>query len=270
MILLHRKPGRALSGIVSELWVVRTDDYPYPRETMLPEGGPVVMFNLGPELGIVDGESGRVEPVRKAWAAGERTGPLTVEARSGYDVVGVRFRPGAARPFLGAPLDELTDRVVELDDLGRRAWLDTRERLRDVTTPEDRLRILENELLRRFPGVPAPDGLVMAAVRRLSRGPVTPSVRGTARELGVSHRFLVERFRRDVGVPPKLLQRILRLQRAVALEDEHPEWDWSRIAGASGYYDQAHLIRDFRILGRLTPGEYRRRRAEWANYVPGG
>jgi transcriptional regulator GlxA family with amidase domain len=78
------------------------------------------------------------------------------------------------------------------------------------------------------------------------------SVSALADSAGVSNRQLERRFIHDVGIGPKLLCRILRFQeifRAVDRADPR----WAVVAADCGYYDQAHLIRDFQQFARQTP-----------------
>jgi AraC-like DNA-binding protein len=75
-----------------------------------------------------------------------------------------------------------------------------------------------------------------------------------ASEIGCSRRHLTDGFREQVGVSPKLLARILRFQRAVALVGRGP--GWAEIAARCGYYDQAHMVRDFQQFAGAAPGEF--------------
>jgi AraC-like DNA-binding protein len=79
-----------------------------------------------------------------------------------------------------------------------------------------------------------------------------------AAELGCSRRYLVAGFREQVGVPPKTLARILRFHRAVGMMGSGP--GWAEIALSCGYYDQAHLIRDFNQFAGSSPSDFARRR----------
>ncbi len=77
-----------------------------------------------------------------------------------------------------------------------------------------------------------------------------------AGELGWSHRHLIARFRREIGLPPKTVARIVRFERALRLARREAEPSWAEIAHACGYADQAHLIRDFRAFAGTTPGAW--------------
>ena len=79
-------------------------------------------------------------------------------------------------------------------------------------------------------------------------------VRALAADLGWSPRRLIERFRDHVGLPPKAAARVIRLDRAVsALRSGTPRI--AEVAAACGYADQAHLGRELRELGGITPGQ---------------
>src|SRR5690606_667258 len=81
-----------------------------------------------------------------------------------------------------------------------------------------------------------------------------------AAQLGVTDRHLRRAFHEHVGVGPKEYVRSVRLQRVVRLATTSN--DWGRIAVDAGYYDQAHLIADFRQLVGVTPGAFATRARE--------
>jgi transcriptional regulator GlxA family with amidase domain len=65
---------------------------------------------------------------------------------------------------------------------------------------------------------------------------------------------LIDRFRDHIGLPPKAAARVIRLDRAVsALRSGTPRV--ADVAAVCGYADQAHLGRELRELGGITPGQ---------------
>ncbi|MDC0721958.1 helix-turn-helix domain-containing protein [Nannocystis bainbridge] len=169
------------------------------------------------------------------------------------DIVAVRFRPGAARAFFTVPADALTDARVPVDALGWPAAA-----LLDVlaTLPDARARVhhLARVLLahRRHPL----DPLVARATRALAQTR-PPSIAELADTLGITRQSLARRVRQAVGVGPKELARVLRLQRAALALRAAPR-DHAALACELGYHDQAHFIHEMRALGGLTPGAYAR------------
>ena len=79
---------------------------------------------------------------------------------------------------------------------------------------------------------------------------------GLASDVGWSHKHLITQFREQLGAPPRLLGRILRLQRATRLVGRLKQPRWAELALDCGYFDQSHMIREFRQLAGCTPEQY--------------
>ena len=85
-----------------------------------------------------------------------------------------------------------------------------------------------------------------------SRG--TVDIRSLAVEVGWSRRHLAEQFRAEIGLPPKAVARVLRFERSKELlRRPGRRLALAEVAGAAGYYDQAHLNRDWRDIAGCSP-----------------
>jgi AraC-like DNA-binding protein len=185
--------------------------------------------------------------------AGPDTGARWVPIPTGGQVAAVRFRPGAATDALGLPVDELRDQTVPMGELWGSAG-GLAERLAAATDGPTRVRILQATVRDRLAGLPAPDPLpggLVAALGRTGAGP--RGVAALARELGVSERHLHRRAVAAFGYGPKMLDRVLRLQRFLALARGGPA-GLAELAVRAGYTDQPHLTREARALTGVTPG----------------
>jgi AraC-like DNA-binding protein len=173
--------------------------------------------------------------------------------------IGVRFRPGAAAPLLGVPAHELTDRIVRLEDLWDADGARLREALLAAPGVDEMLERLQGALrarLDRAPESPAA-GLARQALRRITESATPPRVEALAADVGVSARHLRRAFTATVGIGPKAFARAVRFQRAA--QAAASQTSWAAVAAEAGYYDQAHLIGDFRALAGTTPGAFVRR-----------
>ncbi|WP_241758319.1 helix-turn-helix domain-containing protein [Myxococcus landrumensis] len=203
-----------------------------------------------------------------AYVIGTRLMPLQ---KGGADVppvaIAVRFKVAGAYPFFGVPMGELTNRVIHLDRLWGRegSWL--RERLHERPSLEGKLGVLQETLEARLRGgevfEPPSAHVVRRAVRVIAQARELPRVDALAKDLGVSDRQLRRAFEDVVGLGPKAYARVVRLQRALRASRRVATPDWGAIAAATGYYDQAHLISDFRGLTGHTPGALLRRSPPW-------
>ena len=201
----------------------------------------------GTQLVVPDGCIDLVASSRGVMVAGPDTGPMPTALRRGDTILGLRFCPGAAPPVLGWPANELRDRRVALEDLpGVKSFLAA---LEEGVAKKD-LTPLVGVVGRRLREVPAPDPLVRAAVGALARD---RPVRDLAPHLHLSERQLRRRFHAAVGYGPKVLARVLRLQRMLALAPGACG-NLARLAAEAGYADHAHMAAETARLTGLTPG----------------
>jgi AraC-like DNA-binding protein len=199
---------------------------------------------------------------RPAFAVGMMTRAIHVPLGAPVCTVAVRFLPGAAGWFLGVPLHELTDRDVAVTELRALGGVDRlAERLwQDGMDDTARLALIEQHLLSRLQvmALPAGPSLVGAALAALDGSGGAVRIEVLADQLGVSRQHLAAQFRTHVGLSPKLYARIQRFRRAAgALRDPDPAAvDWAQLALDCGYFDQSHLIRDFREFADSTPERF--------------
>ena len=180
-------------------------------------------------------------------------GTMTVEQRFHYagrmETVGVRFHPGMAGALLKLPPVVLTDDSAALEDVWGSSARQLRRRLDDAPSAVDCLRVLERAL---SPPKQA-SGPVERALRFLAAANGIADVDWMARQAGLSPRQFRRRCREEAGLGPKRLARVLRFRYANRLAAAARRPDWSSVAAAAGYFDQAHLIRDFREFTGRTP-----------------
>lgn len=176
--------------------------------------------------------------------AGPDTGPRIVELPAGVLSSGIRIRPGAAGAVLGCPTSEIRDHQVDAELVWGRQSAQLREELA-LTAPEQRLDLLADAIARRHS---EPDVLVVEAARRLA----VPGARVTAvaAGLGVSERQLNRRTLTAVGYGPKVLSRVARLRRLVALCGQN---SLGARAVDAGFASQAHMNEEVLRLTGLTP-----------------
>ncbi len=233
----------ALRGLVRS---VRVGEQLHPgmRVQRLPEGTTSML------LRVYDDGGGELS------LAGPRSRAVFKTVPPAARSVLVDFEPGASALFMGVPPRTLLDRYAPIES----TWGDAGRRLRDrlvaTTSLADARRVLEDGLVQRLRERPPNAAMRLArrAVARLRGDDAPPRVSDLAGELGVSARHLRRVFDEVVGLSPKELARMARLQRALAVP--RADASWSERAIEAGYYDQAHFIADFRDLVGTTPSRF--------------
>jgi AraC-like DNA-binding protein len=187
-------------------------------------------------------------------------------AQSGIQVA---LRPLGARALLGLPAGELAHIDVPADLVLGGACAELRARLAQADSWAERFAIVDRILLARVgaapetPGGPAEVGW---AWRRLLRSGGAVRVSELAAETGWSDRHLTSRFRAEIGLTPKAAARVIRFHRARNLlvrqvaaaggPGARPGFGLADLAAACGYFDQAHLAREFRDLAGCPPSRW--------------
>jgi AraC-like DNA-binding protein len=217
------------------------------RRLEVPSGEVHVIVSFGPEV--------RVPAPVRSFVAAPHSRHAVVESDGEQHGVELRLTPLGAHMLLGMPMHELADLVVPLDAALGRTGAELPERLSEAPTWEARFAVLDRLLARRLEAARAPAAGVEHAWWRLVGTHGATPVERLAEEVGWSRRHLFARFREHTGLPPKVFARILRFQRAAALMARPDGPSLCELALDCGYYDQAHLNRDFRAFAGRTPTE---------------
>ena len=181
---------------------------------------------------------------------GARTSVRRKRIRAGQRTITARLHLCASEVALGVPALALAGRIVSLDELwGDAVTRPLLDRLAAARTSADAATIIECSLSARAGASVAGSELAIAAAERLA----SSSVSAVADDLGVSERHLRRVFRDAVGMSPKAFAKLARFHRALGTARTNRRATWAGVAAATGYYDQAHLIDEFRTIAGVTP-----------------
>lgn len=190
--------------------------------------------------------------------AGMMSTVIEVPFKRPVRTLAVRFKPGAASHFFDTPLHELADLHPALGEL----WTNGEaHRFADAlwSRPLPDLQavaVIEQLLLQRLRAGHRKNELVQAAVGAIEASHGAIRIESLADALGVSRQHLASQFRARVGLPAKLFARVCRFQHASKRLREGAPGDWAALALELGYYDQPHMIHEFRALSGSTPPSF--------------
>jgi AraC-like DNA-binding protein len=189
------------------------------------------------------------------FVAGPDTGPVSIIPQAGQFFAGLRFLPGRAPGFLGVPASELLDRRVPLADLwGQAPAGRLGDRLASAASPQAAATVLDHVVAVRADAARPADPLIDELVAIYTTQPDAASaVRFASRALSVGERRLHRHCCAAVGYGPKMLERVLRFQRARRVA--RGTTSLALVAAMAGYADQAHLTRESRRLAGTTPSD---------------
>lgn len=221
-------PSPALADRIECFWTMRADS-PGPLHRVVPDGCADILLTVSDAAVSLD-------------AVGPMTRYRDHEVVPGRVMFGARFRPGRW------PAEHIPDTTLPLEDLWGKTAKPLLDRLAHTTSPLDRARIVEAAL------PPDDPGPVERAVAFLERAAGQITIEDLAREANLSPRQFRRLCFEKAGYTPKFLARVLRFRRAASrLAAGVPAAD---VAVDCGYYDQPHLINEYRVFSGRSPGAF--------------
>ncbi|MDI3384274.1 helix-turn-helix domain-containing protein [Xenophilus aerolatus] len=197
----------------------------------------------------------------RARIAGPSVQPVLLALRGRQLGLSLTLRPGASQALFGVPAHALAERVVDWELLVAARHRSLPLRWQEEHNETTRARLLMSTLhglMRPADPVPLGQASQAAALLRTSASP--PRISEIAAAVGLGERRLQQVFRAQFGLSPRSWRRLARLHACLLrLRGAGPP-RWSELALESGFYDQAHLVREFQALCGLTPGQFLRRR----------
>jgi AraC-like DNA-binding protein len=242
------QPSIANREFVDCYWLLEGRSAPEDIQRIVPDGRPELIIHLGDSFAHQRGAIW--EPQPECFFVGQISGPMLLRPTGRTNTLGIRFHPHGASRLFRLPLEELSGRSVPIRDLSPALDLELSS-VRDLRTTSLQVSQVDRVVQRRLVRSARKDRMVEAAVSAIIASGGVVGTAALADRLGISLRQLQRRFKDEVGIGPKLLSRIQRFQRVFwALESSS---DWVDIAVQCGYFDQAHLINDFRNFAGEAP-----------------
>lgn len=244
-------PPPALAHLVQCVWTLRGDRNAVSLEPIVPDGSVEIVLNTGDAI-LERAADGATAPQPRVAIVGPTVRPTVIAPTGRIEVTGVRVWPWAVRAVLSVPGIELRDRTSDATELGMSPVV--LDRLHGAKDPQIIVPTIAgwlHAISERKPHV-----IVHEMVDRIRTG--ASSVRGLANAAALSLRHLERLCASEIGLTPKELMRLKRVQDAIALARADPLLTWSGIAVRAGFYDQSHLVREFKALAGVSPSAYRR------------
>jgi AraC-like DNA-binding protein len=235
----------------------RQQGVPAGRHRGLPSPYLTLIFTLDDPLVVAGHPDPRQPPgTFLTLLGGLHTTPALITHDGRQSGVQVALNPLGARALCGLPAGELANLDVQADAVLGGAALETQQRMQAAPTWPERFAVLDRLLLRRLAGTdhrPAPE--LGRAWDLLLRSGGAISVSALAEDVGWSQRRLCGRFSTELGLSPKAAARVVRFDRARRLCGAG-QGSLADLAARAGYFDQAHLAREFRAFAGCSPSQW--------------
>ena len=254
---LLRRPAAALTEFIEHYWFVldAAGESVDLRVEVFVDARADLIFNFGAPYrrDVIGGASAQLA---QSNFDAQRLVPIRIEQYGRVRVQGVRFHVGGVAPFTNARLADVSGSTPPPAVVFGAGAVRLETDLRGERDPDAAAEMLDAfflELLSRHGG----DLRFQRALSLLEARDARAELADAADAAGVSSRHLERLFARDLGFAPKTVTRVLRFQRALRGLMSDPDVPLAELAAASGYFDQAHFIRDFTRFSGGVPRGYR-------------
>lgn len=244
------QPSPQLLPYVKQYWFLKSTCAGHVQG-IIPTGYVSVFFQKQHPLYCVE----RNELYSQAYITGQSTTYSNLLLTGTADMVCIDFLPYGAKLFFDLPVNQLKDVTVSLDLLEEPGWDELGKRLNDISNPEESVRLIEQFLLKRFSYAKEYNlKRMVAAVKNINRG--QSDIGRLADESCLGYKQFKRVFAEYIGVNPKDFLRIVRFQKALFTLQTLPEINLTQLAYSCNFYDQSHLIKEFKSFSGYTPGEF--------------
>jgi len=247
------QPSARLEPYVQCYWQIRSNlASSCPSiELLHPDGGLGMILNFGHPLIYEEKEicvSGFMDGIHT------RTRRLTMAGH--VDAIGIRFKPGGAALFFSVPIAEIGNLNLDLNELALEQFLELCQEYNEANPDGNILNFVDGALQKLLTEPRSSELLVQAVMNRIeSTGGVAP-ISNVIEDIGRSCRQVERLFKGYVGMTPKQYARIVRVKNARQRLKNRSTQSCTEIGLLSGFYDQAHFIREFQSIIGLSPMEY--------------
>ncbi len=247
------EPDKKLTPWVDCYWLADSDSLVQEKKKIIPDGFPEIIFHYRDPYRI--NISGRWQQQSKHLFAGQIRKFFFLENTGASGMVGIKFKPAALASLFDLSMTDYVDKVVPLSKVVGKTFDSIATLIHDPVTPEELTKAIDRELSLLLKPI-SDDALKVERCLALifsRKGNV--EVAELCDQVSVTERQLQRLFNRYIGLAPKFYCRVVRFSHIFSLMEQHDS-SWVEIALESGYYDQSHFIRNFKVFTGEDPSAY--------------
>jgi AraC-like DNA-binding protein len=249
-------PSAELQPFVKCFWTLEDDASENPvKQRVVPDGCMEMIFHYGDlyRQYFEDGSS-IIQP--RCFVFGQITRFLEIEPTGVTGIVSARFHPDGLLPFINVPVKDLENKAVGLHELFSNNGKILEEEVIFKKTNADRIEIIEKFLLSFLELPQTIDKITKSCVDVILHSSGQLNLDELAGKLKINRRSIERKMSSAVGISPKQLAKIIRLQASMKMLEKKQFTSLTSLAYENGYYDQAHFIKDFKEFTGLSPKSF--------------
>jgi AraC-like DNA-binding protein len=251
------QPNSDLASLISYYWTLEIPaESDAQRQRIIPDGTIEMAFILGDDIKRYTSEDEFIIQPR-AMVLGQTIEPFYIEPTGYVNTFAIRFYPYGFANFVTMPLKDLVNKETPIELLfGEKTANELEQNIIEATNSSERIEIIENFLLNKLNEKTTINNIVKMTIDALLTTKGSASISTILKEDLSKRRQLERNFIKQIGVSPKQLGKVIRLQTALKLLLNKKKENLTDIAYESEYFDQAHFIKDFKEFTGINPKEF--------------
>lgn len=247
-------PSKVLSPYIKHYWAIETEPGDEAvKERITPGGSIEVFFHYKKGLEVVRSDGNEyVQP--KTFVSGISNTYADVSSDQEIGMVVAVFFPWTASYFFDFPLCQIENSIVSLNELSIPNNTTISEKVSEAATIQKKVSVIDEFLQRRLKNdEPRDIEIIRAGIQKILQSNGQISSLELSQHLAISPKKLERKFAEYVGKSPKQFMKIIRFQNVLISLMQRNYNNLTQLAYDTGYYDQAHFIREFRAYSGYKP-----------------
>lgn len=244
------QPSAVLAPYVRHYWLLESDDVVHSQR-IIPTGNIELCFHRGSLMK----RNGELVPATSL--SGQSLSFVDLMPTGTVNMIAVVFHPFGARAFFNLPIYELSGLIASADDMNMYSLKELEDKILHTVDDNVCIGLIESFLISRLqPFKEYNYRRMVAAIHAINLSDGELSVSRLAEKVALSKKQFQRIFNEHVGATPKEFMRIVRFHKALYMLQNNPGMNFTTVAYACGYYDQAHMTNEFKLFSGYTPSEY--------------
>jgi len=251
-MITKMSPHPCLDKIVNYYWIEKNGK---GNMKVLPDGTTSILFNLGNPINVY-GIVGDNKGIKSNIIVGSQKKYFFVEEKKNTHIIGIKFTQGGGYHFFKLPMSKFSNKIIELSDVIDDESEKLRQLLREADGDDAVKKVLDYYLLIHADMLSGTSEIVDYAIKSVNANSSPSLIKQLCETANISNKHLISLFNKKVGQTPKLIQRLNKFIKVIDIIHNQKFMNWSQIAYECNYYDQAHLINEFKIFAGVSPKNY--------------
>lgn len=221
---------------------------PYP-----PTPQNAIFFYINDQVKVQTGGEGSFVLQPRSVVVGPQLTRVSLDINKSFKAVRIGFQPGGLFRLLGIPMREMIDKAYDATDLFGSELAEINDKLSEADSFDEMKMIVETFLLQKISRLKSAlpfDEAILELLRLHGNVSIDKIASAACLSLRQFERVCHDRL----GLSPKVFARVVRFSKAYRIRESQSDISWTSIAHDCGYFDQMHLIRDFKEFAGVLPG----------------